>query len=179
MKGTAMKSWWSGNWGKVLGGFLALIPIGLITFWIYIANWWAFVDNYEVGYRFNARTGEITLLEHSGWIPKEPFFEMVGAVDTRPMQVCINANQRVLNCKLVRFNPEGLRLFLEWHGRDWASTSTLEEILKSYAYDGSGRDYPFLTIVRELRPQDVDVEGLDSVAPQTIEESAPTQTSDQ
>ncbi len=76
------------------------------------------------------------------------------------MQVCINANARVLNCKLVRFNPDGLDLFLSWHGRNdyhgpnTTSTDNLSPILMSYAFDGSGTEYPFLTVLRDLRPQD-------------------------
>lgn len=166
--------WLSDN---IFGLFLwavGLIVVGLLTFWIYVANFWGFVDNYEVGYRFNARTGVIEVLDRTGWIRKEPFFEMIGTVDTRPMQVCINANSRVLNCKLVQFDPRGLPLFLRWHGRDWNTTSTLEEILKSYAYDGSGRNYPFLRIVRQLQPVDVDVDGLNEVAPQLP--ATPTET---
>lgn len=157
--------WWEQNWGKVVGGVVGLIFTLLIAFWIYIANWWTFVDNYEVGYRFNARTGQISVLKHTGWISKEPFFELIGTVDSRPMQVCINANSRVLNCKLVRFNAKGIDTFLAWHGRDWNSSSSLDEILKSYAYDGSGRNYPFLTIVRELKAEDIDVMDLNKIAP--------------
>lgn len=160
-----MANWWSNNWGKFLVGVFTTIIFGLTALWIYVANWWAFVDNYEVGYRFNARTGEMSVLERTGWIQKQPFFELIGTIDTRPMQVCINANSRVLNCKLVRFNPAGIETFLEWHGRDWRNSSTLDQILMSYAYDGTGRNYPFLTILRELKSQDIDAAALNDVAP--------------
>ena len=83
------------------------------------------------------------------------------------MQVCINANARVLNCKLVSFDPAGLDLFLSWHGRNdysgpgvstagttTATASNLENILMSYAFDGSGKSYPFLKVIRELRPEE-------------------------
>ncbi len=92
------------------------------------------------------------------------------------MQVRISANSRVLNAKLVQFNPDevdpdtgmrGLELFLSWHGRgnydgpnvsgsSFASSTPFSDILTSYAYEGSGKSYPFLTIIRELKTEEVD-----------------------
>ena len=84
------------------GAILALAIVGLILFRTLFVN---FIDNYEVGYKFDARTGEITVLKESGYIVTPPFIVRVHTVDLRPMQVCINANQRVLNFKFVKFNP--------------------------------------------------------------------------
>ena len=113
-----------------------------------------FVDSYELGYRYDLRTGKISRVNHTGYVLHAPLVVEVHTVDLRPMQVCINANSRVLNCKLVQFQEEGLELFLSWHGRnDYESGEggRLHPILMSYAYDGSGRAYPFLKIVRELK----------------------------
>ncbi|MBP6868836.1 MAG: hypothetical protein KBC16_01870 [Candidatus Pacebacteria bacterium] len=150
-------------------GFLVLSAIvGLI--WFFMC--WKFVDNYEIGYKFNATSGETTVLARTGWNPKRPFLDKINTVDTRPMQVCINANSRVLNCKLVKFNPAGLALFLSWHGRQDYTQVNLEEILKSYAYDGSGRNYPFLTVLRELKNEEAPTE----LEPVIIQAPAPTLT---
>lgn len=173
-----MREWFSFNWGKILGGLIAAMLLGLIGLWFYFANFFAFVDNYEVGYRFDRRTGQIEILDRTGWHRKTPFLESIGAVDTRPMQVCINANARVLNCKLVRFNPAGLQLFLEWHGRTWRQSASLEEILRSYAFDGTARNYPFLTVLRELKNEDVSVAELDRVAPVAVALPAPAATAE-
>lgn len=116
-----------------------------------------FVDNYQVGYKFDARTGAITTLEGHGYFVTPPVVVNVHHVDLRPMQVCINANQRVLNCKLVQFNPEGLELFLSWHGRndyEIGGEGNFSQIMLSYAYDGSGKNYPFLTVLRELKNEE-------------------------
>src|SRR3989344_1128859 len=141
--------------GIVIGAVLVLAIAGLILFRMFCVN---FVDNYELGYKytlFGAGKGKIEVLKEQGYIIIAPFIVKVHKVDLRPMQVCINANQRVLNCKLVQFNPKGLELFLSWHGRgDYSGEENLKEILKSYAYDGSGRSYPFLTIIRELKPEE-------------------------
>lgn len=149
---------------------LVLGFVGLIIFRILFVN---FVDNYELGYKYDMRSGKLTVLADSmknvttgkyeylpltGYIVSPPFLVKVHTIDLRPMQVCIKANSRVLNCKLVKFDPAGLVLFLSWHGRgDYdndgtsATPSQFNQILMSYAYDGSGRSYPFLDVLRELK----------------------------
>jgi hypothetical protein len=128
---------------------------------------WGYVENYELGYRFNGLDGKITVLDRPGYHWRTPWVESINTIDLRPTQVCINANSRVLNCKLVRFNPDkehqyaGMLLFISWHGRgdysisqssgDGSSHGGLNDILMSYAYDGSARSYPFLTIMKELK----------------------------
>lgn len=109
------------------------------------------VDSYELGYRYNRLSGRTTRINRTGYIPHWPLLETVHTIDLRPLQVCINGNARVLNCKLVRFNPEGLDTFLNYHGRDNYDASQLRPIMLSYAYEGTGRQYPFLTIMNELR----------------------------
>ncbi len=120
-----------------------------------------FVDNYELGYRYDMRNGQVTRVGRTGYIVHPPFVVDVHTVDLRPMQVCINANSRVLNCKLVKFNPDGLETFISWHGRaNYEGTggrSNFNEILMSYAMDGSGKSYPFLTVIRELKPEETPI----------------------
>jgi hypothetical protein len=124
-----------------------------------------FIDNYELGYKFDTRTGKTEIIKEKGYIVTPPFLVKVHTIDLRPVQVCINANSRVLNCKLVKFNPKGFDLFISWHGRDDYEISTsvggtqssgnLAEILKSYAYDGSKdleKEYPFIEIMKDLNP---------------------------
>lgn len=142
------------NWtglGYVLGAIVAVLVVLAVLFRMTFVN---FIDNYQIGYKFDTRDGKITILSETGYVVNPPYLVKVHTVDLRPMQVCINANQRVLNCKLVQFNKEGLDLFLSWHGRTDYEGNNLNEILKSYAYDGSGKNYPFLTIIRELKPEE-------------------------
>lgn len=121
-----------------------------------------FVDNYEYAYEFNLSTGKCKALVNEdgvpkhGYVTKVPFYRMVHTIDMRPMQVCINANSRVLNCKLVEFDPSGLQTFIAWHGRGDYSGSRLEDIMKSYAYDPSSKSYPFMKIVKELKNESID-----------------------
>ena len=140
----------------VLVGIVVLAFISLVGFRLACVD---FVDNYELGYKYDAwNNGQIERLNRTGYVVTKPFIVKVHRVDLRPMQVCINANSRVLNCKLVQFNPDGLELFLSWHGRnDYSNdgvSANLNAILMSYAYDGSGKTYPFLKVLRELKPEE-------------------------
>jgi hypothetical protein len=138
--------------GKRLGIILlGLFVLVLVFFGIFCMFFLNFVDRHEIGYKYDRRTGQITILERTGYFITPPFVVNISAIDTRPEQVCINANSRVLNCKLVKFNPKGLELFIKWHGRN---ASNVSEILKSYAYDGRKRTYPFLDIITELGAQE-------------------------
>ena len=149
-----------------VAGYGLLIPlVALLFFRIMFVN---YVDNYELGYKFDSRTGEITILPRTGYFATPPFVVSVHHIDLRPMQVCISSIQRVLNCKLVQFNPnpEGVKLFLSWHGRQdydgpvTQNTSSdsqttihntyFQSVLMNYAYGGDKKEYPFLTVLREL-----------------------------
>jgi len=175
---TPRKESWLEQWGVedlwlrivirfVMWGFV-LPLVCLLFFRMLFVN---YVDNYQLGYKFDSRTGEITILPHTGYVVTPPFVVSVHHIDLRPMQVCISAIQRVLNCKLVQFNPdiEATRLFLSWHGRqdyDGPGTSSsqstsgassytyFQSVLLNYAYDGAGKSYPFLTVLRELKPDE-------------------------
>lgn len=171
---------------KLLIAAVAIVVLGAIGLGIFRMAYVNFVDNYQVAYKYDLRWwrsdhGKIVVLATDvkegekteklydrGWIITPPFVVKVHTVDMRPMQVCMNANARVLNCKLIQFNPEGLELFLSWHGRNdyegpgssaatttttTTGTTVFSEILKSYAYDGN--TYPFLTVLRELKPDEV------------------------
>lgn len=145
------------SWIKIVVTLL----VALILFIVFKP--WGYVENYELGYRFNGLDGQIKVLNRPGYHWRTPWVESINTIDLRPTQVCINANSRVLNCKLVRFNADkehnyaGMLLFISWHGRgDYqiatnSSSGGLNDILMSYAYDGSARSYPFLTIMKELK----------------------------
>ena len=149
------------NWAKGLIIIAALAVITLLGALTYRAAFYTYVDNYEFAYQFNGLTGELKPLVNTDGTPKQgyvyawPIVTAVHTIDIRPMQVCINANSRVLNCKLVQFDPAGWKTFVAWHGRGDYSQMNLEDILKSYAYDPSNKTYPFLKITKELKNQDV------------------------
>jgi len=136
----------------------SLLILALLT----RAFFFSFIDNYEFAYKFDSNKGEMYPLvnedgtQKQGYVFKWPIIQSVHTIDTRPMQVCINANSRVLNCKLVQFDPSGFETFVAWHGRGDYSQMGLEQILMSYAYDPSQKEYPFLKILKELKNQDTE-----------------------
>lgn len=145
------------TWKQVGGTFVVLLVLTIVGAALFRMFAVSFVDNYQIGYAYDLRTGQIERLARTGYFIQPPIVVSIHTVDLRPMQVCINANNRVLNCKLVQFNPTGLETFISWHGRDDydGGTGKFNDILKSYAYDGSGKTYPFLTVIRELKPDEV------------------------
>lgn len=121
---------------------LAFIFIFLLIFGgIFRGCFFTFVDGHQIGYEFNKQTGNIRVLERTGYFWVVPFSTEVYTIDARPMQVRIEANNRVLNAKLVRFRntPEAVLQFVKMHGlNDYGSGGTgsnLPDILKSYAYE--------------------------------------------
>jgi len=144
----------------IITGIMAasIILIGIV---IRVA-FFTFVDNYQFAYEFNMSTGKIKPLvdkngeSQHGYFSVVPFYRIIHTIDMRPMQVCINANSRVLNCKLVEFDPKGLETFIAWHGRGDYSGAQLEDIMKSYAYDPSNKNYSFMKIKKELKNEDVE-----------------------
>lgn len=156
----------------LLGALVSVV--GLVGFRICCVDK---VENYEFAYRWDLhKEGKITPITRidesgkpvmrSGYVVSWPIITKIHTIDLRPMQVCITSIQRVLNCKLVEFDPKGFELFIGWHGRnnyhnttsssgDRHSTSFFNQILMAYAYEGSGKNYPFLRIIRELKPEEV------------------------
>lgn len=132
---------------KVIGVLFILALIGLMIFRI---MWVNHIEPYEFAYQFDSRNGKITILTKKGYVVTPPFVVEVYAIDTRPYQIRIetkssgsSVNNRVLNAKLVSFNPKGFDELVKLHGM---VSGDVSEILKIYAYDPKGRQQPFLNI---------------------------------
>ncbi len=143
------------NFSKSLGVILifltCLAVVGVVVWFIFFVK---FVDNYELAFSYDRMTGKIEKIERTGWIFRTPIRHNVHAIDLRPYQVSISANSRILNAKLVRFDPKGLDKFVEWHGRDAGDyRDNMLEILKSYAFArDAGKSCPFLVVLDEVAP---------------------------
>ncbi len=141
--------------------------LSIFCFLVWRILWVTMVDNHEFAFSYNRLDGKIEVINRTGWIVRTPLVYTVHTIDLRPYQISItadikmdiggfdrsgNVGSRVLNAKLVRFNPAGLKTFLEWHGRKAGNNhDNMLEILKAYAFDVSqGKDCPFLTIESEL-----------------------------
>lgn len=138
------------NWIRLAIVFGSLLFIALMI----RATCFTFVENYEFAYKFDKVTGVTEQLVNKdgtymrGFIRHRPIVDAIHTIDLRPMQICISANSRVLNCKLVRFDPKGFKLFIDWHGRGDYNRENLKDVLMSYAYDPNydGSEYSFLKI---------------------------------
>lgn len=150
---------------KLVGVLTSVILVVLLFAGSFVATFVSFVDNYELGYVYNRFSGEIKILDRTGYFIFMPFKYSVHSVDLRPYQISITASfgneretsgipSRVLNAKLVRFDPEGLETFVEWHGRSAGDDlGNLKEIMKCYAFDKEGgRDCPFIKVLSEINP---------------------------
>lgn len=142
----------------ILGGSVLFL---IVTAIVVRLSCFGYVENYQIGYTFDKVSGKTTLLQYSDGTPKKGYIYAnplvsVYTIDLRPMQVTINANNRVLNAKLVQFNPKGFKTFVAWHGNADYSQESLKDILMSYAYDPSNKSYDFLTIKKELKNEDKD-----------------------
>lgn len=151
-----MRFYWDtlSNWRKCVVYLIATLLVGVLLFSCWFGLFVTTVENYELGFVFDRYTGEIETIEKKGWVVRTPLRYSVHTIDLRPYQLTISANQRVLNAKLVQFNPEGLDTFVQWHGRDAGDDLyNLKEILKCYAFAlDSGKDCPFLTVLQEIEP---------------------------
>ena len=147
-------SWLSWITPKILLFVGVLVGLVTIGFGIWFCFWVKFVDSHELGFIYDRFTGKIEKVEHTGWVVRTPWRCSIHTLDLRPYQVQISANQRILNAKLVRFDPRGLDVFVVWHGRDAGDTiEGLKEILKCYAFDKEdGKDCPFLEVINEVAP---------------------------
>lgn len=117
----------------------------------------------EIGITYNSLNGDITIQDRPGWHLTSPFVS-VSTIETRPFQVCLNAGARVLNCKLIRFNPTGAKEFVRLQGFHYWNTTIggcnrggsecslndFGRIMLGYAY--SDQSYPFLEILEEIKP---------------------------
>jgi hypothetical protein len=150
---------------KVIGVALAcLVVIAFFSLLVFRGLWVTSVEKHEFAFAFNRFTGEIEAVGRTGYIVRTPIKYKVHAIDCRQYQLSITASfgssgtagipARVLNAKLVCFNPDGFQTFVKWHGRNAGDRlSNLQEIMKCYAFDKEGgKDCPFITVISELNP---------------------------
>jgi len=166
---TDLQSLFTGFWRRLTAVIVVLVGLVSIGSFLFRISCVTAVDNYELAFNYNWWTGKIEKLDRAGWIIRWPIVNSVHTIDLRPYQISITADiqknvsgsssdrgigARVLNAKLVRFNPEGLDTFIEWHGRRAGNnTRQMLEILKAYAFDSEGgRGCPFLTVSGVVTP---------------------------
>lgn len=150
------------DWTGIAIGLGMLVVAVFAGFLIWYGLWVNNIEKHQFGYAFDRVTGDVESFTNNGWVVRTPIRYSVHVIDLRPAQLTLNANQRVLNAKLVRFNPKGIDTFIQWHGCGTGSgdnSYTMQEILKSYAFDPeNGKDCPFLDVISEIAPSQTGTE---------------------
>lgn len=115
----------------------------LVLFYCFFLN---HVGINEIGIAYNSIGGKIWVQDRPGWYFTAPTVE-VAVINTLPMQVTIPSEAKVINTKIVRFNPAGVDEFIRMQGFSYFTNQGLENILMGYAF--SGESYSFLEVMQE------------------------------
>lgn len=110
-------------------------PVALFVFWLFCLN---HVDINEIGVAYDSSTGKLSKQE-CGWHVTEPWVK-VTTIPTIPVRVEIYNNSRFILPKLVQFQPEYYKEFIEVEGFKYFDSISMT--LSQYAY--SGKEWPFL-----------------------------------
>lgn len=131
------------RWQKWCIGLVSAVLIGGLAFWGACLN---HVAINEIGIAYNSIGGNVYVQGHPGWYLTSPTVE-VANIPTIPMKVTIPSEAKVINTKIVRFNPNGVDEFVRLQGFSYFSDQGIENVLMGYAF--SGKSYPFLDVLQE------------------------------
>ncbi|MEK7498986.1 MAG: hypothetical protein AAB649_00075 [Patescibacteria group bacterium] len=118
----------------------------------------------EIGIARNHISGKIWIQEGGGFFVGPPWV-WVARVDTRPIRVAVTSAGRGYSAKLVQFDKQGWKEFVElegWRYYWWANRISInfgyneeyrgmKDILRGYAY--SPKKYSFLVVLEEYKSQ--------------------------
>lgn len=135
----------------IITGVLVVLMFG---FYIACLN---HVEINEIGVAYNSYDGKVTIQENPGWYVTSPFVRVV-ALSTVAHQVSIPSGAKVINTKIVRFKREGVEEFIRLQGFSITLHDSFDNILMGYAF--SGKSYPFLEIMQEAGPEQMNTTPL-------------------
>jgi hypothetical protein len=141
------------------------VKIGSCSLLVFLILYVCFVTHIEpteAGIGRNWFSGKLTLLDRSGWHVTPPWV-WVSKVSTTPMKVSVSTASRAYNYKLVQFQKEYFKEFIEtegWYFYWWYNRLSFNigyshdeeyrgfrDVLRGYAY--SAKDYPFIKTLNE------------------------------
>lgn len=97
----------------------------------------------HVGIAYDSKSGLVST-QGPGWHQTSPFVR-VTTISTLPFIVKIPSQARLVNQRLVKFNPDGAVDFIKEQGFSWLDDQTFESIMLGYAY--SGKKFPFIEVL--------------------------------
>jgi len=121
----------------------AAIIVLLLGYWILFLN---HVDVNEVGIAYDSWDGTVTIQDKPGWYFTGITVKVV-TISTLPIRVEVPSTARVINAKIVKFRPEGVREYIALQGFDYSLGQNTSNILMGYAF--SGKQYPFLEVLQD------------------------------
>ncbi len=139
---------------KVAIGIVATVLLGFFFFWLLCLN---HVSVNHIGIAYDSGNGTITIQKKPGWYLTSPMVRTT-CLSTVPMKVTIPSEAQVIISKVVRFKPEGVDEYIRLQGFYYNMDSSLNSVLLGYAF--SGKDYPFLEIMQEAAPENINVDPL-------------------
>lgn len=132
------REWFTPILGAVFGAI-----IGCLLFCVLCLN---HVEVNQMGVAYDSINGSVTPQIAPGWYRTHPLVK-VCYLSLLPQSVHIPSDAKVINTKIVRFKPEGLRQFVDLHGFSYSLGSSLNTTLMGYAF--SGQKFEFLELVQE------------------------------
>ena len=127
------------KWGIGVGS----VVLALLIFYGVFLN---HVAINEIGVAYDSIGGKVWVQARPGWYITRPTVK-VAVIPTVPLKITIPSEAKVINMKIVRFNPAGIDEFIRLQGFSYFSDQSIENILMGYAF--SGEKYPFLDVLQE------------------------------
>ena len=139
-----------------IGIGLGVLVLALFVFYLACLN---HVDINEIGVAYNSVGGKVWIQDHPGWYLTSPTVE-VATITTLPLKVEIPTEAKIINAKMVRFNPAGIDEFIRLQGFSYFTNQSMQSNLLGYAY--SGRQFPFLEVIQDIGTENVTTKPLNS-----------------
>ena len=131
--------------------------IALLCLYLFCLGFVHYTETGQAAIMRNFVTGEVKL-DHPGWNLSTPWVQ-AAHIELRPQRVCITTAGRGYSCKLVRFDPEHFKEFVQVEGFRyywWANRLSynwgydeeyrgFRDLLRGHAY--GAKTYPFITIL--------------------------------
>lgn len=131
--------------GSTVFKAIGITILTIILFWFVCLN---HISVNEVGIAYNSTNGKWWVQNTPGWYLTSPFVSEC-TISTLPRQLSITSNSKVLNVKLVQFNPDGIDEYIHLQGFGYGMGTDLDLI--GYAF--SGKKYSFLDVIQEATPE--------------------------
>lgn len=130
------------NWMKWAIGF-GCFCLAVLLFYCAFLN---HVAINEIGVAYDSIGGKVWVQSQPGWYFTR-ITVRVCVIPTVPIKVTIPSEAKVINTKIVRFNPDGIDEFIRLQGFSYFSDQSIENILMGYAF--SGKEWPFMEVIQE------------------------------